>query len=147
MYRHNADGGEHSLVRAVQDLDTATGIALTLPLRGRGFPLLLSVRPLGVAMAQRNAISLPAGAETSDRLLLFFVLNDGGAADAIARGRSLTETETEILRALLVGETVRQIARTRDVSINTVQSQVRHILAKLGLESLNQLALWARAWQ
>ena len=107
--------------------------------------MLLSVRPLGVAMAQRNAISLPAGAETSDRLLLFFVLNDGGAADAIARGRSLTETETEILRALLVGQTVRQIARTRDVSINTMQSQVRHILARLGLESLNQLALWARA--
>ena len=135
------------LPRAFSDLNSETGVAIALPRGAYDFPLLVSVRSVDVETVARNGIALPKGHAPADSLVLMLALNDGGAAMLIAERRALTDTEAGVLRALLAGETVRRVAQKRQVSINTVQSQVRHILAKLGLESLNQVVLWARAWQ
>ena len=141
--------GRHTLALTVARMasDGDGGSAIALPRQGCDFPLLLSLRPVPAATARCNGVAVPNGIAPAQRLVLFLALNDGGAADRIAGERPLTGTETAILRALLAGETARQIACRRNVSISTVRGQVRQILAKHGLESLNQLILWARAWQ
>lgn len=49
--------------------------------------------------------------------------------------RRLTARETEILRAMAAGEAVGDIAESLGISSLTVQSHVKHILAKLGVHS------------
>ncbi|WP_162602428.1 response regulator transcription factor [Nocardioides daejeonensis] len=47
----------------------------------------------------------------------------------------LTRREVQILRALMTGATVNQIARSDVVAIGTVRSQVKSILSKLDTNS------------
>jgi DNA-binding NarL/FixJ family response regulator len=55
----------------------------------------------------------------------------------------LTQREREV--ALLVGQGLsnREIAETLVVSVRTAETHVTHMLAKLGLRSRAQLAVWA----
>ncbi len=52
----------------------------------------------------------------------------------------LTDRETEVLRAVLRGETTRMIARNLQISPHTVQHHLRHIFEKVGVSSRRQLA-------
>jgi two-component system, NarL family, response regulator LiaR len=55
----------------------------------------------------------------------------------------LTERETEVLRLVAQGESNKQIARQLHNTEQTVKTHVSHILAKLGVQSRTQAALYA----
>ena len=54
----------------------------------------------------------------------------------------LTPAETGVLDLLLQGKSNREIARTRVVSIRTVESHISSCLGKTGCRSRLQLSLW-----
>ena len=85
----------------------------------------LTVAP---AMTVKLAQMLQAGAKGSDRK---------GQLD------SLTERERQILDHLARGESNKAIARTLDISHDTVKLHVRHILSKLNLSSRVEAAVFA----
>lgn len=68
-------------------------------------------------------------------------------ADSVRRprrkGESLTPREREVLMLVAEGASNRQIAQTLVVSERTARTHVSAILAKLGLVSRTQAALWA----
>ena len=80
------------------------------------------------AMTLKLAQMLQAGAKGSDRR---------GLLD------SLTERERQILDHLARGESNKAIARTLDISHDTVKLHVRHILSKLNLSSRVEAAVFA----
>ncbi|MGE0227501.1 MAG: response regulator [Dehalococcoidia bacterium] len=55
----------------------------------------------------------------------------------------LTDRESEVLRALAQGLANKEIARRFDISEKTVKTHVSSVLAKLGLQSRTQAALYA----
>ncbi|MDQ4099817.1 MAG: response regulator transcription factor [Chloroflexota bacterium] len=55
----------------------------------------------------------------------------------------LTDRETEVLRLLAQGQANKEIARSLRIGETTVKSHVGHILAKLGVQSRTQAALYA----
>ena len=55
----------------------------------------------------------------------------------------LTERERQILEHLARGESNKAIARTLDISHDTVKLHVRHILSKLSLSSRVEAAVFA----
>jgi NarL family two-component system response regulator LiaR len=61
----------------------------------------------------------------------------------VGRHEGLSERESEVLRLVARGKANKQIARELDIAQSTVKSHVGSILAKLGLESRTQLALYA----
>jgi DNA-binding NarL/FixJ family response regulator len=73
--------------------------------------------------------------EEHDRLIASFHQERGRTLDSRARLDSLTSREREILEHLINGEHVREIARSSFVSEGTVRTQVKSILAKLGVSS------------
>src|SRR6266849_5510671 len=56
---------------------------------------------------------------------------------------ALTERETEVLRLLVQGQSNKEIARDLQIVEDTVKTHVKHILAKLGVQSRTQAVLWA----
>src|SRR5207302_8033880 len=56
---------------------------------------------------------------------------------------TLTERETEVLRLLAEGKANKEIARTLRISEHTIKSHVHSLLAKLGMQSRTQAALYA----
>ncbi|HEX9374532.1 MAG TPA: response regulator transcription factor [Roseiflexaceae bacterium] len=56
---------------------------------------------------------------------------------------SLTERETDVLRLLAQGQSNKEIARTLVIGEKTVKTHVSNILAKLGVPSRTQAALYA----
>lgn len=58
-----------------------------------------------------------------------------GRTDALAPFARLTQREAEVLRELMRGRTVAEIARASVVSEATVRSQVQAVLTKLGVRS------------
>ena len=56
---------------------------------------------------------------------------------------ALTERETEVLRLLAAGQSNKEIARGLQIVEDTVKTHVRHILAKLGVQSRTQAVLCA----
>ena len=74
----------------------------------------------------------------------------GGAAERLVQevrapegGVKLTERETEVLRLLAEGKANKEIARQLRITEKTSKVHVSHILAKLGLQSRTQAALYA----
>jgi predicted ATPase/DNA-binding CsgD family transcriptional regulator len=68
----------------------------------------------------------------------------GTATARKPRPAGLTRRETEIVRLVADGLPNKAIAATLHLSVRTVESHVRHALAKAGLENRTQLATWAR---
>jgi two-component system nitrate/nitrite response regulator NarL len=91
-------------------------------------------RLLGAVLLVARGEELPGAAEREELIAT-------GRRDRSARERHLapfarlTGSEAEVLRALAVGDSVAAIARGRWVSEATVRSQVRAVLAKLGVSS------------
>lgn len=66
--------------------------------------------------------------------------------DASARLDTLSPHEAEVLRHLMAGRTVKEVARIRVVSEGTVRTQVKAVLAKLGVRTqLTAVAVAHRA--
>lgn len=57
---------------------------------------------------------------------------------------ALTERETAVLHLLAQGQSNKDIAHALQVSEDTVKSHVKHILAKLGVQSRTQAVLYAQ---
>lgn len=55
----------------------------------------------------------------------------------------LTQRESEVLRHLTSGATNKEIARTLEISYETVKEHVQHILRKIGVSDRTQAAVWA----
>ena len=62
---------------------------------------------------------------------------------APAMPEPLTERETEVLRLLVQGQSNKEIGRHLQIVEDTVKVHVKHILAKLGVQSRTQAALCA----
>lgn len=73
--------------------------------------------------------------EERDRLVACFHAAKGTAVNRRARFETLSIREREILHHLMNGKQVRDIARESFVSEATVRTQVKSILAKLGVSS------------
>jgi DNA-binding CsgD family transcriptional regulator len=52
---------------------------------------------------------------------------------------NLSRREREIVQLLAQGLTVREVARTLDISVNTARGHIQRILRKFGLYTLSQL--------
>jgi len=65
------------------------------------------------------------------------------AVRAPAPPEPLTERETEVLRLLAQGQSNKDIARHLQIVEDTVKTHVKHILAKLGVQSRTQAVLCA----
>jgi two-component system response regulator FixJ len=59
----------------------------------------------------------------------------------------LTPTESEILESLVEGKSIKEIARTRKVSVQTVWRHRMNIFHKLGVENQLELVRVATEWQ
>jgi predicted ATPase/DNA-binding CsgD family transcriptional regulator len=68
----------------------------------------------------------------------------GTATARAPRPAGLTEREQEIVRLVADGLPNKTIASKLHLSVRTVESHVRHALAKAGLKNRTQLATWAR---
>ena len=62
-----------------------------------------------------------------------------------ARGAALTSREREILERIAEGDSNKAIARTFGLSVHTVKRHVANILAKIGVSSRVQAAMWLAA--
>lgn len=76
---------------------------------------------------------------SSDVVRLLVKKNDSSSSSA----ESLTERETEVLRLLAEGKANKEIAHRLQLSEGTIKTHVSIILAKLGLQSRTQAALYA----
>jgi len=63
------------------------------------------------------------------------------------RLRLLTPTETEVLEALIEGKSIKEIARARKVSVQTIWRHQVNIFHKIGVESHIELVRVATQWQ
>ena len=61
-----------------------------------------------------------------------------------SRPAGLSDREVQVVRCVADGLTNKAIAAGLHLSVRTVESHVRHALAKTGLENRTQLATWAR---
>ena len=59
------------------------------------------------------------------------------------RATRLTDREADVLRAMATGQSNTEIARTLHLSVETVKSHVKHILAKLDARDRTQAVVWA----
>jgi two-component system, NarL family, nitrate/nitrite response regulator NarL len=149
--------------------DGRTGLSLVGPLRAAGFPVVMVT---GVGEPVRRAECVAAGAvgvldksgsfdelttaieraatvgtllTSNEREEHLAVLREHQAAERrrLAPFEALTPREATVLGELMAGRSVDEIARTSFVSVATVRTQVRAVLAKLGVSS--QLAATAKA--
>jgi predicted ATPase/DNA-binding CsgD family transcriptional regulator len=84
----------------------------------------------GARLALDDAVALAFGTATPPRR-------------PVAGG--LSARELEVARLVAEGLANKAIAARLQLSVRTVESHVRHVLAKLGLDNRTQLATWARA--
>ena len=59
--------------------------------------------------------------------------------------RELTEREADVLRALIEGESPKQIARSHGISVSTVRGHIQRVLSKLDVNSQREALAMARA--
>jgi DNA-binding NarL/FixJ family response regulator len=69
----------------------------------------------------------------------------GSARPRPASPAGLSARELEVAGLVAAGLSNKAIAARLHLSVRTVESHVRHVLAKVGLDNRTQLATWARA--
>lgn len=101
------------------------------------------IRSAGAAAAGADAERLAAqGARlTLDEAV---ALAFGGASPRPELPAGLSAREVEVAALVAEGLTNKTIAARLHLSVRTVESHVRHVLAKVGLDNRTQLATWAR---
>jgi DNA-binding NarL/FixJ family response regulator len=68
----------------------------------------------------------------------------GTATPRSASPSGLSARELEVVRLVADGLANKAIGSRLHLSVRTVESHVRHVLQKVGLENRTQLATWAR---
>jgi len=102
-------------------------------------------RARAASEAALGADAEPVAAEgarlrTDEAIALAF----GAATPRPTHPAGLSQRELEVARLLAKGSTNKAIAADLQLSVRTVESHVRNVLAKVGLENRTQLAAWAR---
>ncbi len=95
------------------------------------------------ALEAFRRLDQPGHARDAEALLVR--LGRGGALRASENLPSLTERETVVARLVAEALTNQQIADRLVVSVRTVESHVRSILAKHGFSTRTEIALWVRS--
>ncbi|WP_156756117.1 response regulator [Actinokineospora pegani] len=65
------------------------------------------------------------------------------AGPDLPRAARLTDREADVLRAMAAGQSNTEIARTLQLSVETVKTHVKHVLAKLEVRDRTQAVVWA----
>ena len=110
-----------------------------------------AARELGMDGLHEQAAALRATIGSNDRLLRVSQAGPNGAWSVSALGQPhagtggprLTPREREVVTLLAAGLTNRQIAERLVVGNRTVEMHVSNVLAKLGITSRAQAAIWA----
>ena len=123
--------------------DAASDLAAALRAGVRGY-LLKDMEPEEVIAAiertARGELTVAPAMTSKLAQMLQAGFTGGDRKDPLA---SLTERERQILEHLARGESNKAIARTLDISHDTVKLHVRHILSKLNLSSRVEAAVLA----
>jgi len=130
-----------TLILTVSDAEDDMASALRAGARGY---LLKDMEPEDVADAILRAVrgeTVVAPVMTMKLVDLLQPGKEGRPKEALLR--QLTEREREILDHLAQGMSNKAIAKTLDISYDTVKLHVRHILAKLNLSSRVEAAIFA----
>jgi two-component system, NarL family, nitrate/nitrite response regulator NarL len=123
--------------------DSETDLAAALRAGARGY-LLKDMEPEEVISAIERAAHGELTVAPAMTLKLAQMLQAGSkGSDRKGLLESLTERERQILDHLARGESNKAIARTLDISHDTVKLHVRHILSKLNLTSRVEAAVFA----
>ena len=123
--------------------DSETDLAAALRAGARGY-LLKDMEPEDViASIERAARGELTVAPAMTTKLARMLQLGGKGSDRKGLLDSLTERERQILDHLARGESNKAIARTLDISHDTVKLHVRHILSKLNLSSRVEAAVLA----
>jgi DNA-binding CsgD family transcriptional regulator/PAS domain-containing protein len=121
-----------ALVAACTTDSSAPGGALQLARRSPNRPLQVFVTPLRIAEPGRERVRVLVLATDPDQGTVF--------PDAILRQLyGCTPAETEIVNGLLTGFSLEEIAQVRRVSIATVRTQMRNIMAKTNTRRQSEL--------
>jgi two-component system nitrate/nitrite response regulator NarL len=123
--------------------DSAADLSAALRTGVRGY-LLKDMEPEDIVAAIERAAHGELSVAPSMTLRLAQLLQAGSKGnDRTDLLDSLTERERQILEHLARGESNKAIARTLDISHDTVKLHVRHILSKLNLSSRVEAAVLA----
>jgi two-component system nitrate/nitrite response regulator NarL len=130
------------LVLTVSDAEEDLAAALRAGAQGY---LLKDMEPDDVVDAVQRAVRGETVVAPAMTLKLVHLLQGGGAAvtDKAEALKQLTARECEILTYLSQGLSNKAIARSLDISHDTVKLHVRHILSKLNLTSRVEAAVFA----
>jgi HD-GYP domain-containing protein (c-di-GMP phosphodiesterase class II) len=143
-HHENLDGsGYHRGLKAAQ-LSPASRILAA----AEAYQTLVEDRPHRAALSPRQAA---AQLQTSvaqgrfDASAVAAVLNAAGNPPRrqLARGPSLTPREGDVLRLLVSGQTVKEVAQTLSVAPKTADNHVQSLYAKLGVRTRAAAVLWA----
>ncbi len=135
--------GENTPVLVLTMSEAAEDLASALRLGVRGY-LLKDMEPVDVIDAIRRAARGELVVAPSIAGKLATILQSGdepGSAASLAK--QLTGRERQILGYVAAGMSNKAIARALGISHDTVKLHVRHILAKLGLSSRVEAAVFA----
>lgn len=124
--------------------DSEEDLAGALAAGARGY-LLKDMEPDDVVDAIQRAVRGETVVAPTMTLKLVNLLQGGGSKNAARENllAQLTAREREILEHLAQGQSNKAIARSLDISHDTVKLHVRHILSKLNLTSRVEAAVFA----
>ncbi len=135
--------GENTPVLVLTMSEAAEDLGAALRLGVRGY-LLKDMEPAEVIEAIRRAARGELVVAPSIAGKLATILQSGDEpGSAVSLVRQLTGRERQILGYVAAGMSNKAIARTLGISHDTVKLHVRHILAKLGLVSRVEAAVFA----
>lgn len=142
LRRLRAEGLETpALILTMSDAESDLAAALRAGVRGY---LLKDMEPEEVVAAIERAARGELAVAPAMTVKLAQMLHSGGkSTDRRGLLQSLTERERQILDHLARGASNKAIARTLDISHDTVKLHVRHILSKLNLSSRVEAAVFA----
>jgi non-specific serine/threonine protein kinase len=93
----------------------------------------LGEQPFHTAWRDGQTLSIDAALAAADELLTVNPVSDSG----------LSRREQEVVRLIAQGLSNREIADRLVIAARTAEAHVTHVLAKLGLRSRSQVAIWA----
>ncbi|BBO21338.1 MAG: response regulator [Burkholderiales bacterium] len=131
-----------TLILTVSDAEDDLANAMRAGARGY---LLKDMEPDDVVDAIQRAVRGETVVAPTMTLKLVNLLQGGGSKNAARENllAQLTAREREILEHLAQGQSNKAIARSLDISHDTVKLHVRHILSKLNLTSRVEAAVFA----
>jgi len=141
LQRVRSAGGEMPAVILTMS-DAQEDLASALRAGVRGY-LLKDMEPIDIVDSIRRTAKGELVVAPAMSVKLANLLQYGAQEQPRDKSIKLTEREREILQYLATGKSNKEIARSLNISHDTVKLHVRHILAKLNLTSRVEAAVFA----